>query len=952
MKRINIVLYIFVVIGLIITTRIDINAQISVKLTQPPPYQFKVEQFWKILLLNNSGRPTTIYLKGTATESFQGKVIEATSSVITLQPGVKTVDGRDLGPFNVWQSNDRYKTILMNSGSLPSGNYDICIGVYDAASGAQIASDCIQVTVENFNRMELVSPLDNEVLGIFIPQEVRVTDAGEGTDKIENIKKKKDKDWDEAVGDLKKKKDYDWDEAVIFSWLPPVPVPPGARIRYRLKIVEIYDYQLVHSAMSSNPYYYQSPLTISTVLRYPINAQKLVPGNKYAWKVEVYVDDFKTQESETRSFEIQGSEVGSENYSNKDYSGESNQFSKILRGDKSNMPSGLALFTNKIYSSSGLNFNGAPASVDLFGSDSGFKLYGDLKLTNTAKSKQAQYSQMPLNYQTMTASPKLSIYEIPFGLEIYLTSLKGSNNESLNSFSFLFDIDELKSNIKNRVSEKVTEEITSSDSTLGALSNIESMKDPSKFAENAEKLGLLSPTEKMFLSIKTLGIGSTNPDYSEFTAAGVTVNGFNLEINPWIFYLAFAVGNNQDAIETVSFKRRFIAGRFGFGKKEDSHLYFTMLKMKDDANSIKPIAVNSSAGSPMSPQGNMKVPLLVPQENVVIGTEGKISLYEKLVELEGEAAVSGFTRNTNDADFTSESIPSFVTNIITPRLSTSFDYAWKAKLAVNNISSLTLFNMGLKRVGPGYISLAAPNIRQDQFQYDFNLDQKFANKKITMKAFYKVYRDNLIDWKQSTTTTSSYGINLGFFFPNIPFVQINYSPSLQKNDIVIPSLKMENSSDIFSLMTGYVYNISNISGSTMLVFMGQYQDSKIGSVSSKISNESYVLSQSLNFEFPLTLNSSLSLIQSKILSTKSNITEFDLNGIYQFNEIISASLGGNISNEEHFTKRTMLSIGSNIILTQWIRFELQANISRYKDLSGVGNSYNDGMLQIAALINW
>ena len=323
-----------------------------------------------------------------------------------------------------------------------------------------------------------------------------------------------------------------------------------------------------------------------------------------------------------------------------------------------------------------------------------------------------------------------------------------------------------------------------------------------------------------------------------------------------------------------------------------------------------------------------------------------------MIELNGEAAVSGFTRDLNTADFVSGSIPGIIQDLLTPKLSTSHDYAWKGKIAFNNEPSATNLSLGIRRSGTGFISLGAPNLRQDQFQFDFNFDQKFSDRKIILKTFYKVYNDNLTNWKQSTTTTISYGINLGFYFPNVPFVQINYSPYTQHNDDIIPAQKMENRTDMFTFMTGHSYQISNVFASTTLSFTGQWQNTTIGINSNKFSNTTYMLNQSFSFEFPLTLSSTFSFTRSKILSVSSKITEFDLNGDYSFNERFSANLGTTISDEENFTKRTFIYMSLNIILSEWLRFELQGNYSNYVDLSGVGNNYNDKMLQVSALVKW
>lgn len=908
------------IILLFIIVTISSYAQVTVQLQPPPPYQFKVEQFWKIVLINNSDRTINLYLKGTATESLQGKIIEVTSSVIGLQPGVKTVSGRDLGPFSVSESNNRYKNILLNTGSIPSGSYDICVTVFAAMDGRQIASDCIQTTIENFNRMELIGPYNYEIIG-------DVPSGNEANSKIKNISNSPE---------------------VIFSWLPPVPVPANANINYRLKLVEILGYQSVFAAMLSNPLYYQSQYISATILRYPVAAKQMMPGRKYAWSVEAFIGGTKIQESEIRVFEIAGNGGNKDELHVLNFNDSLEPFIESGPNLISGLPSGLSIFSNRNYSTRSSNYFSGMMQNE---SDNRpiIKLYGDAKFTQESRSKVPQFSQLPANTKTLEINPRVSIWDIPFGMNVYLSSLNNSNRQSVNSVSFNFDLDQLKSKITDRVSEKISSLITNSDSTSEQNSSNDSSIDPNNLIESAEKFGLIGGSEKFFMDIKTLGVGKTYPTYSELTVNGVLVNGLNFEYNPGIFYLAVAAGNNAEAIDNVSLKRTFISGRLGLGKKENSHLIFTLMKMKNNQNNIS--TNTQSAGSPLSPL-TPAVFTLTPQENVVFGTEVKLSLFNKLIDLNGEGAVSGFTRDLNDADFTSASVPEFVKKLIVPKLSTSFDYAWKGQFAFNNEPSSTQFNFGARRIGPGFTSLAAPNIRQDQLQYDINFAQKFANKKITLKTFFKTYSDNLIDWKQSTTKTMSYGINLGFNFPKLPFLQISYSPYLQKNDAIVAAQKMRNSSDMFSLTTGYSYQISNLFASTIFSFNGQWQKSKIGITSNDFSNQSYMINQSISFGIPLTLSSTLNISQSKIMLISSSRTDFDLNGNYQINEMISANLGGTISNEEHYTKKATIYFGSNITAANWIKFELQGNILKYKDLSGAASSYNDAMFQLSALLHW
>jgi len=1072
MKLINFRNTILSIVVILLTMQMNIDAQVTVQLQQPPPFQFKVEHFWKVILFNNSEQPVNVFLKGTATESSQGKIVEGTSSIITLQHGVKYITGRDLAPFTISESNDGYKNIIQSTGSMPSGSYDICVSVFDAADGREIASDCIQTTVENFNRMELITPMDSEVLGVNSQEDIEtnepknvlwsdfiselakrkkdmdwdeavgdlkrkkdhdmddavfdlkkkkdkdwdeaVSDLKKKKDKdwdeaVGDLKKKKDKDWDEAVGDLKKKKDYDWDEAVgdfkkkidhdmddainnfnmkidknddryiaeykkifdkysdqnsnklnlvsnhkkmrnsipsiIFSWLPPVPVPPDARINYRLKLVEIYGNQSVHSAMASNPVYYQSLKLPSTMLRYPVAAKPLIPGRKYAWSIEAFIDDFKIQESEIRSFEIQGGEDEKMRY---DASNAGTvQWNKNIITDNSSLPSGLSSYNKMNFGASNSNFLSTPPSIDLFGSGGNFVFSGDAKFTLETSSKAPQFSQLPANIRTLEMNPQISIWDIPFGMDIYLSSLNDSQRQSISSFSFNFDLERLKSQIIERATEKAENMIF--DSTSGSNSNSGSSINTNNQLELAEKLGLISGSENFFMDIKTLGVGKTYPVYSELTANGVLVNGLNIEYNPGILYLAFATGNNAEAIDNVSLKRTFMSGRLGLGEKENSHLIFTLLKMKDYQNNVS--VVSQSTGSPMNPSST-SASLLIPQENVVFGTDIKLNLFDNLINLNGEGAVSGFTRDLNDADYESDSIPEFIKKIIVPKLSSSFDYAWKGQLIFDIEPSSTNLKFGVRNIGPGFTSLASPNLRQDQLQYDFNLVQKFVKKRITLKTFFKTYSDNLIDWKQSTTRTTSYGINLGFNFPDLPFLQLNYSPYKQKNDATNTSQQMENHSDMFSLTTGYSYQFSGLFASTIISFNDQWQNSRVGVNLTEFSNTTYMLNQNLSFEFPLTFSFTSSISKLNFLAISSSMTEFNLNGDYQLNENVSVNLGGTISKEEYKTKRIMINFGSSINLYQWLIIQLQGNVSDYKDLSGVSNNYTDSMLLATVLFKW
>lgn len=95
---------------------------IGVNLQPPPPYQFKIEHFWKVSLMNPTQTTYQVYLVGRATEKKDGRVVEATTMVFSLPPGLKIVTGRELAPLDVKEYNSRYSDVVKNIGTVPSGN--------------------------------------------------------------------------------------------------------------------------------------------------------------------------------------------------------------------------------------------------------------------------------------------------------------------------------------------------------------------------------------------------------------------------------------------------------------------------------------------------------------------------------------------------------------------------------------------------------------------------------------------------------------------------------------------------------------------------------------------------------------------------------------------------------------------------------------------------------------
>ncbi|HFE63375.1 MAG TPA: hypothetical protein ENK14_03030 [Caldithrix sp.] len=260
-------LFVVTLAFLIIFSVVSVYSQVTVVIHQPPPDQLKVEHLWKLDLINNTDSTFTVKLRGMVTETSEGLILEASSSEFKLPPGFMQITRpEEISPIDVSYANTKYKEIIIRTGSVPAGDYEACIYVLHAQSGAELGKDCIQQQVSHPTPPQLISPADGAQITEKFP---------------------------------------------VFTWLPPIPIPPGQQASYKLKIVEILTNQSPIDAMQSNPAYFEQEDITSTSFQYPISARALyVPkppepyDGFYAWQVTALVGGTEIGKSEVWSFKL------------------------------------------------------------------------------------------------------------------------------------------------------------------------------------------------------------------------------------------------------------------------------------------------------------------------------------------------------------------------------------------------------------------------------------------------------------------------------------------------------------------------------------------------------------------------------------------------------------------------------------------------------------------------
>ena len=217
-----------------------LNAEVTVRLHQPPPGQLKMEHLWSAELNNTDQTTYTVCLYGWVLK--EGKeVFHAYSNDFELPPGKMTIKAKDIKSVrDVWHASG-YKAFTTRTGKIPEGAYVACIKVLRAGTREELGKNCIRVTVSHPGPPRLIAPKDRDTLTEKYP---------------------------------------------LFTWTPPMPKP--AKLTYELRIVQILKGQTPEEAMLSKPAFYEKKGIKRPSFKYPPSARAFEEGKEYAWQVTAF----------------------------------------------------------------------------------------------------------------------------------------------------------------------------------------------------------------------------------------------------------------------------------------------------------------------------------------------------------------------------------------------------------------------------------------------------------------------------------------------------------------------------------------------------------------------------------------------------------------------------------------------------------------------------------------
>lgn len=947
------------------------KSQVIVQLQQPPPNQLLIEDLWKLRTINSSQNSYNVYLTATVTEATLGQILSGSSKNFTIPTGIKFINQSDLGDVNVQYSNEEIKNIIEKTGSVPAGNYEICVSLINAdGSETVLASTCISQEVNNYTVPVLISPDDKAQTSAQLP---------------------------------------------VFNWLPPTPVRPNQMLTYTLKIVEILPRQSATDAMRSNPDWFTKSNINIPIFQFDFSAREFTPGKHYAWKVLAYVDGVFVNESVIREFAyIQNEGNIQKSIRKKTLKSGYNSGSDYPQTPDNNEPLGLKTIQDpqtksyvkslirKIRLSDSKDSYQYQTSAGLRTSGQEVKtpnilFYGSSRLYGQNANRKGTNQLLPQKLARWEFNPSISFYKIPFNLNLLLSTEQSNNKQNIDNASLNFDPNKLIEQAKTRlpreslISDKLKEydklksfvedpgtlkdmeklkkleKMTEMDSTTRKeyaelknkekeyndakqkLQQLEPLKkdmdelrntnDPNVAADKLKKYGAITPLNSFLFGFRTFGIGTTYPNYTDLTLNSIPLTGANIEFNPGYFYFAIAGLKNNKAVQVSDngepvFARKVFATRLGEGKYDGTHFYLTYLYAKDDENSVHTDSTT----------------IVTPAKDHLLGLETKVSALNSKLLFEGEISGSLYTRDITSPAIQNSAIPNFLKNTFGIKMSTSVDYAYKVRGTLNLDKYGTKFSAGFNMTGPGYISLGAPNIRSDNLGFEVKLDQSLLSNQIFFTGYLRREKDNLISWKRSTTVNTFGSVTLNLRFRNLPYLLVLFSPNSQLNNQTADSLKVDNKTTLYNVSTGYGFNINNIFTFTNLTYSQQSGKTLLGI--GNYSTKNFIAYETASFTFPLSLSLGYSFSGSKVLEITDNINSYDLSGTYTFFDKWQNTIGGEYSTETGDNKKVGIYYSTSIPLWAFGTFDLRAEKNMYKNKTLASTNYDEFLLRATLTSRW
>lgn len=545
--------------------------------------------------------------------------------------------------------------------------------------------------------------------------------------------------------------------------------------------------------------------------------------------------------------------------------------------------------------------------------------------------------------------PTLSVFEIPVGAHILLTSENDEARSSMNSVVLFFDVKAFQKMLRERVMAKAK-------STLGdykakamemkeKLSDPSSLQDVSRYDElrNKDSLTTMTPSEKeelQLLETKTKEARKMAEDVKKYESMnpkqmakekekelkslsreiadpskledklkeldiisggekllfGIKNFGIGVtypHLSPWLMtgvtvngvFVEYQYGLINVAGATGAMNSPIPDGRTAI-QTFNRNVFAGKIGMgTNEGSHLHLLGLYASDKESASLQDSA----YAPAKNYVFEADCLVDLFNRGLILKASGAGSMYTRDVTAPSIAIESSNDptglDIFTKLDPKISSTVDYAWKIGAEFNLFGESTRGKVLIQKIGPGYTSLGVPFLRSDVMGQEAELQQDILDGQIRAGGYYKHNQDNILPWKRTL---------VGNTWVPSRTVLTSYGGTLDLSFADVPYLRLE--------------------------YAPYLQQTDIDTTASGIKNNTTLITATLGYDYQLsTLSAStIAVVLAQNGSTDGGGIAFH-NNVYTLNQSLTfefpmmISVGGGYSEISVLTKFiSIASINSSI----------------------------------------
>ncbi|MGH7451652.1 MAG: hypothetical protein ACRENG_09930, partial [bacterium] len=382
----------------------------------------------------------------------------------------------------------------------------------------------------------------------------------------------------------------------------------------------------------------------------------------------------------------------------------------------------------------------------------------------------------------------------------------------------------------------------------------------------------------------TFTLGDATPYYDELILWGRRVRGFEVGLNTGWVNFDFITGETVRQVDPLyvtvnpitgqqvrqrfgTFKQSLLGLRPSFGSRNGFLWGFTVVKVRDDKDSLPTDSTNV-----------VQVGRVTPRDNLVLGTDVSLALDRRRFEIKASGAWSLLSNDIssgaisqdslkkisdvdlpfNPQDFDSWFILNESTSPLDPRGKTSLAYQFTLHFNYFN----QLLSAGYKQIGSEYLSLGHSFLRNDIRGFFINDRWRLLRNRAFLTLGFEHYNDhfNSLDGRPNTDlNTWQFGLAV-FWDPNLPSLNFNFRNHSRDNSVdptlVTNFAQEDNATRDLSISLNYDVTAFNFDHTLILSLTNSDRADNVkrlpGSVTGDVASNLKSISVRTRYQMPIT----------------------------------------------------------------------------------------------------